>query len=140
MKAGIGQNMYDCRLAEGLAVEIREGFQMKLTNSNGAVFEIDPIDLIERVNKYGIDRFFHPKELWMDNPQDGDWCEYYIVPTSNGVFNPETGQEEFCTPFWDGELANVKVGKVVFRGSDGQYHYDIDLKVRDAFPGCAPRR
>lgn len=128
------------RLRDSGSVEIKEELIMKLTNSKGTVFSIDPLDLIEQVNKYGIDRFFHPKELWIENPQDGDWCEYFIVPTSNGIYNPESGQEEFCTPFWDGELANVRISKVVFRGSDGQYHYDIDLKVRDAFPGCAPRR
>lgn len=111
---------------------------MKLTNSKGTVFSIDPLDLIERVNKEGINRFFHPKELWMENPQDGDWAEFFVVPTTNGIYNPETKQEEFCVPFWDGELADVKIRKVVFRG--GQYHYDIDRTVRDAFPGCTPRR
>lgn len=106
---------------------------MKLTNSNGAIFEINPLDLMERVNKEGIDRFFHPKELFIKNAQEGDWAEYFVVPTSNGIYNPESNKVEFCTPFWNGELTDVRIKRVVFR--NGQWHYDRHAE-REAFPGC----
>jgi len=109
---------------------------MKLTNSKGTIFTIDPLDLIEQVNKYGIDHMFHPKEILVENPQDGDWAEYFSCPTANGIFNPESGQVEFCTPYWCGELTDVKIKKMVFK--NGLWHYDIDRSERAAFPGCTP--
>ena len=106
---------------------------LTLKNSRGGIFEIDPIDLVEKVNKEGIDHSFIPPEILPDDPKEGDWAEYFSVPTCNGIYNPETGQDEFCIPFWMGDLTEVKIGRVKFSSKERVWNFNYASK-RPAFP------
>ena len=113
-----------------------------LVNSRGASVVIDPIEIVDRVNREGCDCNLFLKELFPNDPKDGEWVEAIGVPTSNGIYNPETGEDEFCRPFWDGALEDCTVKRMFYMEKDKQWvfachakpHWESFFYERKLFP------
>ena len=84
-----------------ITAEVAKATEFTLRNSRDQEVTLSLWNIIQQ-DKECSDFCFFPVQLaQIPEPKEGDWLEAVQVPVFNGRRNPETGEDEFCEPYWD---------------------------------------
>lgn len=82
-----------------ITMEDANTVEITLKNSRDQELTLNLGEIIRETNREGYHIDYFPKELSFHG-KEGDWMEVIKIPTYNGKYNEETGEDEFCFPQW----------------------------------------
>lgn len=108
-----------------ITAEVAKTTEFTLMNSRGQEVTLNLWEVIQKAEEC-TDFCYFPTDLaQLPNPKEGDWLEALKVPVFNGRQNPETGEDEFCQPYWDtkGEYYSSEVYSEQMFWHEGRWYH-----------------